>query len=570
MNSLIDLFKPTESIDRILILIFFILFMLNVGQAPVGKEEYVVWVFCSLMPIVMFRNINLAAIIFFVLNVVFRYLNQLSHWPDQIFVQNFGLSSLLSGVNIYSSNNLAGQSFSYYLPMGSLFGSLPIYFGFENYWDFYHVLVPLLFMIPYIHNQSMTNIAVFIVTAFFFPLVDYTTGGGNVELSYAFLLPGIYLLIHNKNVLCALTLLSFGIMLRQPSIFLIPFVFLVLFRDYSKYYVAAFLGLLFMAGGWYIIRDFDGFLQSNFRSSTSFQEIWYIRNGGLKTNFSISTLLQYFGIKDAWHLNSNIYLLFTLLVDFALIVYTCVAYFKYKIDRKAVLSLGILASLFVYVLARGFTMLHYVMSCAFVFLAFYCTASESLVQPSLQFRKNNVLPVLLTRLVSVVVFLIILCPFLLSVFYSKNHNSSGQLKFSTYFIKPNSSSSEEINVSLDRVGNQLPVGGSIILKLDKTLYVSDLELDGEMFQPTKIEGIDVGNYPSGDKVTGFIRRGVLMGSNDGVEYSKISNIDNLINYHVFPIKLNVNATVQYLKIVVNEAYDGAKSISIGNILIFGQ
>jgi hypothetical protein len=565
-NILAMLFRPTNSIDRMLIIVFLMMFMLYVGQAPVGKEIYVTLIICSLFFIMVFRNINLAAMVLFLLNIYFRLYNQISHWPDQIFVQNYGLSSLLSGFNIYSNDNLAGQSFSYYLPMGSLFGSLPIYFGIEHYWNLYHLIIPVLFMVPFIHNQSIINLSVFIVTAFFFPLVDYTTGGGNVELNYAFLLPGIYLLIHNKNIFCALVFLSFGIMLRQPNIFIIPFVLMVLFKEHSKLYTKFFVIMLFLAGGWYIVKDVDGFLQSNFRDSISFQEIWYIRNGGLKTNFSISTILHFFGFKDAWYLNNNIYLSFIISANILLILYTYIVYSKNRIDAKAVLSLGIVASLFVYVLSKGFTLLHYILSCCFLFLSFYCSPYRNYNEyTSIISSGSCYLSNLITRVIAGVVVLLIVIPFSFSIFIPKYTYHSDSTKYTSFVQYPNESTIREISLSPDRVGTSIPTGGSIILQFDNPLYISEIEVLGEKFQRTFIEGVDVGNYPGGNKTTGFIKKGILMGSNDGLNFYKISDVNNVVNYHVYPVRFKVERNLKYIKIVVNQAYDSSASISIGYI-----
>lgn len=548
--------------------------MLNVGQAPVGGPNgvrFISLIFMSLALIVACRNIYIAGFVLFCLNVTFRLKNQISHWTDQIFVQNYGLSSILSGVNIYSSNNLGEHSFSYYLPMGSLFGSLPIYFGLYNYWDFYHILIPLLLFIPFIHSSSILNLSIFVVIAFFFPLVDYTTGGGNVELSYAFLIPGLYLLSNGRNTFCALVILSFGIMLRQPSVFLIPFVFFALIREKEIKYVWGFFLLLFLAGGWYIFQDVGGFFRSNFFDSTPFQEIWYKRNGGLTTNFSISTLLQFLGFNNAWDFDNKLYILGTLIVNIFITLLASIAYFRKSIDIKGYLALGVLTVLFVYVLSRGFAFLHYLMSCCFLFLALYNTSDKHTIFSLLSDNKSVPIGIggfvnIYTKIIAGVVLVLILFPLLMVTTHRLQKIAINTLPASFYLEDVGSSSKSAINFSSDRTGITFPIGSSLVVELEKAVYVESLCLFGERFVSTNIEGIEVFNYPINQAV-GFIRNGIILGSNDGIKFFKIRDFDNIINYHIYPVCLSVAKTVKYIKIEIGSAYDDSKIAVIGNVIV---
>jgi hypothetical protein len=570
--AMLRFLKPTDTLDKFVIIIFLIFFMLNFGQAPVGGGQglkYISFEFLALTAIIALRNIYFAGFVLLILNVYFRLYNQISHWGDQIFVQNYGVSSIMSGVNIYSNNNLAEHSFSYYLPMGSLFGSLPIFLGLEHYWNFYHILIPLMLLIPFAHSPSILNLCIFIVTAFFFPLVDYTTGGGNVELSYAVLIPGIYLLVNSRNTLSAIVLLSFGIMTRQPNVFLIPFVFLVLYMGERKNYAWGFALLIFFAGGWYILQDISGFLRANFLDSGPFQEIWYKRNGGLTTNFSISTLLQYFGVGNAWNINSIYYTLSTIIINTVIALFAGVAFYKKRISVKSYIALGILSVLFVYLFSKGFAFLHYLIGCCYLFLALYCTYDKNKLNSTpdedVLFFYSSRFSTIYSNVIAGIVLTLILFPLLMVTTHQSN-------KFLQNIHQPNyfMSNSGLINKTVvsftpARAGVVFPVGSSLIIEFENRVNVESITLLGERFTSANIEGIEVFNYPNGRQTTNFIRHGEILGSADGVTFNKIRDFNNVINYHVYPLVLPVGQFVKTIQIKIDSVYDKSTNAVIGNV-----
>lgn len=569
--------RPTEPLDRVLPLVFVVLFMLNLGQGPVGapgSARFVALALLALSVIVASRNINVAALALLALNITFRLQHQVSHWADQVFVQNFGLSSLLSGVNIYSGDNLAGSSFAYYLPMGSLFGSLPIYVGLENYWDFYHVLVPLLLMVPFVHSRSMANLAIFVVSAFFFPLADYTTGGGNVELSYVFLIPGIYLLLNDRNSTSAVILLAFGLMLRQPSVFLIPFVFLALMRRGELREAWSFVALLAVAGGWYFIQDPGGFFKATFAASAGFQEIWYRRHGGLGNNFSVSTVLQYLGIGDPWRIDNRLYLAGMLACNAVLTVTASIAHFRGAIGVKSYLAVGILTAVLVYFLARGFVFLHYLMSVCFVFLAFWCTpapAAPGQVRHAAGWAPPlDAIASTYTRALAGIVAVLIAFPLLAALTHSAKRPGGDPLKAAFYFHQARDAAGTPVEFRPAGAGISFPVGSSLAIELERPAAVESITLVGERFGPADIEGVKVSVYPNGSQTTGFVKSGVVWGSLDGVEFFKVGDLRNVVNYHVFPVHLPVGRTVKYLRLEIGGAYDRAKAAIIGNVVVNGR
>jgi len=164
----------------------------------------------------------------------------------------------------------------------------------------------------------------------------------------------------------AIIFFAFATLLRQPYITLVPFVFILLWHERDWARMKLYAGLLIAFGGVYILLDPVGAYWYEYRIWDLFQESFYIDNGGLMGNYSVSSIPHAFGIPDAvpWNGWKWIYLPLTALGELILLG---IAWRSRK--RDTVLFTAILAPAFVYILARGYAQFHYVLASAMPFFA---------------------------------------------------------------------------------------------------------------------------------------------------------------------------------------------------------
>ncbi len=245
-----------------------------------------------------------------------------------------------------------------YLPTGDLFGGLFIALGIQKYWYVWQFIDPLLYAIPVAIAPSVTTLAIFLSLSCYWPFADYTNSGGNLEINLALLVAAVATYRHGRKT-AAVVFFAFAAMMRQPTISIIPFVFVLLWQERDFFRIKLFAALLFLFGGVYILLDPAGAYLYEFKIYDAFQQSFFNDNQGLTRNVSISSIPRAFGVPDniPWNDWRPIYLPISAAGVLALLV----AAWRSK-KRDSILFFTLMAPAFVYVLARGYAQMHYVVA----------------------------------------------------------------------------------------------------------------------------------------------------------------------------------------------------------------
>ena len=355
--------------------------MLMLPLAPLNTRYTGVAVLLFLAVAFGTRNVLAIGATTAVLNLAARLLLSGSSWSDQHWVQWSSISALLTGHSMFSESPLYRFSLSSYMPAGDLFGGLFIALGMQRYWLVWHVLVVCLVSLPLILSPGLAALMVLIGACSFYPFVDYTTGGGTLEIAYAILIGAIALFRVTGLRSASIVLFAFSAMLRQPSLVLIPFLLLILYRARDFRGILLFSAALFLFGGIYIVTDPAGAYRYLYAVWDGYHQELFNITPGLQANYSISAIPHALGVPDtvAWYGWKPVYLPLTLLGISGLFA---AAWFRKR--HEEVLFLGMLATASVYILSRGYAQFGYVCTVFVPLIAFLAPARNP---PSLAGRR---------------------------------------------------------------------------------------------------------------------------------------------------------------------------------------
>jgi len=183
---------------------------------------------------------------------------------------------------------------------------------------------------------------------------------------------------------------------------------------------------------------------------------------------------------------------------------------------------------------------------------------------------KNLFSIVYTRIIAAVVVVLILFPLLIVAANSFRNVASNALPSIFYLENSGSSVRSVVNLSPVRTGRIFPVGSSLVVELEKLSYVESISILGERFVSSNIEGVEVFNYPNNSQSTEFVKNGVIYGSVDGIEFVKMREFNNVVNFHIYPVRFLIGETVKYLKIEICSGYDRSRVVVIGNVIVSGH
>ncbi len=533
--------------------------------APLHMQYSAAGVILFLFATLATRNVGVIASVVLAATLAYRFFYPGSAWHDQPWAQWYSISSLLTGHNIFIASPLAGMSMASYLPMGDLFGGLFIALGIDSYWRVWHVVVTCLLLIPVLAGPSATTLMMFMGTVMFFPYADYTTAGGTLEISYAVVL-GAIALFRCGQVTASLTLFAFAALFRQPNIMLVPFVFLVLWKDRDYYRAAFFAALLFLFGGFYILLDLKGAYLWLFRFFDKFLDSFYNANQGLKANYSISSLPHTFGIDDkvAWNIWPPAYLMLMLL---SIGILFLVAYRMKSHDN--ILFLGVLATVFVYIFSRGYAQFHYVAATAIPLAAFQFAVTR---------RKARVVDYWSKGLA---VFLIWVGAVPFAWFFLGRADAAVQsfrhepkvLVESTESVSALGAKEQVPNIDgVDRNTRVYSLDQAAEFNFDPPALLSHVRLSGDHLKILNVKGVDL-PWASETEMRGIIEEAEILYSRDGLTFFPLQTITNHISYSAYPVTFALAPTpgpVRAIRIRARKLYLDHKEWFLGNVEFFGR
>ena len=533
--------------------------------APLGRSYSAFVVFFFLFLVLLSRNIAVITTAVFGLSLLYRFFYPGSAWHDQPWAQWYSVSSLLTGHNVFLASPLVGMSMAAYLPMGDLFGGVFIALGIDSYWHVWHVVVMCLLILPVLVSPSAATVMLFMGTSFFFPYSDYTTAGGTLEISYA-LVFGAILLYRSGRVTESLPLFAFAAMFRQPNIMLVPFLFLVLWKDRDYYRGMILAASLFVFGGFYILLDLRGAYQWLFRFYDLFLEGAYKDNNGLGNNYSISSIPHMFGVSDtvAWNLWPPAYLILMLASVGVLLI---VAY-RMK-SKENVLFLGVLATVFVYIFSRGYAQYHYVAATAIPLAAFQFAITR---------KDRKVIRYWAGGLGTFIVWVGVL-PL---AWFLVARMDAAILNFRALPLVPVASTVlvgadgvRQVTPNVDGVNEHRQLywlNQSAEFKFDPPKLLSAMRISGDHLSILRVKGVEL-PWASEIEMRGIIEQGEVSYSQDGVSFTELQKLTNHITYSAYPVTFPLSGTpgpVRAIRIHANKLYLNQQQWMLGNVEFFGH
>jgi len=474
----------------------------------------------------------------------FRVHFPISSWNDQHWVQWYGATAVLTGHNPFTAAELTQVSWANYFPTGSLFGTLWLVLGIHAYWIPWHVLNLCLFSIPFVLNPSLRNLVVFIVLTEYFPLSDYTGGGGTLEIGYALLIGGIYLL-KSKHTIPAVIILAYGCLFRQPQIFVFAFVAIILWQRSNRRALLLYALLTLLFGGLFALTSPGDFFDATVRCFDAFAQLWYNQNGGLRANYSISTVLLNFGVPEstAWIGLKPFYMPVMLLGMVAMLL---VAWRKRR-DEAWVIGTMLLSIPWVYFMSRGFVMYHYLVAACFPCAVLF-TDYRSLPDRHPKFATYY------SNGLAVVILIIGLTP--LTLWLGARVGNLFAASLDEYSFRP-----VAITVGIDAQilnANQsvrAKLNDSVIFQFPEAVTAKVLRINGRKSGPIVLHNVAFKAWPPDGVVTRVLTQGELWASEDGQDYWLLRRFRNSIDYNVYPLEINLGSTrpFRFLKIIGRKA-----------------
>ena len=537
--------------------------------APLGNRYSASAVIFLLFVILLSRNIAVITTAVFGLSLAYRFFFPGSAWHDQPWAQWYSISSLLTGHNIFVASPLVGMSMAGYLPTGDLFGGVFIALGIVSYWRVWHVIVMCLLVLPVLASPSAATVMLFMGTAFFFPFCDYTTAGGTLEISYA-LVFGAILLYRSGRVTESLPLFAFAAMFRQPNIMLVPFVFLVLWKDRDYYRGMIFGACLFLFGGFFILLDLRGAYLWLFRFWDSFLESFYNENHGLSNNYSISSIPHMFGIDDkvAWNIWPPAYLILVL-TSVAVLLFVAYRMDATRKSKENIIFLGVLATVFVYIFSRGYAQYHYVAATAIPLAAF---------QFSITRRNRKTIRYWAAGLGMFIVWVGVL-PL---AWFMTARMDAAILNFRALPLVPVASTVlmgadgvRQVTPNVDGVNEHRQLywlNQSAEFTFDPPKLLSAMRISGDHLSILRVKGVDL-PWASEIEMRGIIEQGEVSYSQDGVHFTELQKLTNHITYSAYPVTFPLSGTpgpVRAIRIHANKLYLNQAQWMLGNVEFFGH
>lgn len=528
------------------------------GNAPIHEQWTAPLVVGFILLSLLSRNMYWIAASGALISLGFRWAVQVSHWHDISWGQWYSISSLLSGHSMFESSPLTGMSLANYLPLGNLYGGLLIALGIHDYWNVWHVIVLALLLLPVLLRPSLPALLVFLAAANYFPFSDYTTGGGSVEISYALTFAAIFL-FRSGMLDGAVVLFAWASMVRQPSLMLIPFVALLLWqaRDWRRLKLFALLLLLF--GGLFLILDPWNAYEATYGIWAPYAQELFNGNGGLKANFSISTLLATLaGPQVAWDQWHALYFPLTLASIAALLT---VAWKSGR--RDTVLALAVTATIFVYILARGYAQLHYVIGTAAPFLAFVIKPARRPEQIGTWMAGALVMALLWLGIMPVPLFATGKC---LQLWTALRANGPEAAIASEAIVTPFS------RLPIPVATHDFFLTESAEFELSRPSAVAALVISGEHVSMTNVHGVPL-PYANENQRRGALTSGVVEASVDGRDFFELLRFHPAGSYNAYPLRLDLPATpqpVRFLRLRPLATYDHHPAWILGQVRVFAR
>jgi len=511
------------------------------SQSPLGSTP-LVWAMIAgvFIGVVVARNHLVSWGLICGCLLFFRIYFPISSWNDQHWIQWYGSTAVLTGHNPFAAAGLTQVSWANYFPTGSLFGALWLNLGIHSYWIPWHGLNLCLFSIPFILHRSLHNMVVFLALAAYFPLADYTGGGGTLEIGYALLIGGIYLLRVGQTI-PAVILLAYGCLFRQPHIFVFGFVAIILWQRNERRMLGWFTLLALLFGGVFALANPQAFLDATLRQFDLFAQVWYNKCGGLRANYSVSTVMLQFGVHEAtaWTGLKPFYLPVMLFGVGALLL---LAWCKRQ-QEDWVIGAMLLSIPWIYFMSRGFVMYHYLVAACFPFAVLFTDRRPEL----------GAFPCLATafvRGVSVVVLGAGLAPIILC-------GGASLRQLVTARLEESRSGPQAVAISVAQrpiLANQsirAKLGEPVVCEFATPVTARGVRITGRPSGPIVLNSVAFKAWPPDGVVTRVLTQGELWASEDGVTYWLLQKFLNSINYNVYPqeIRFGQPKPFRFLKLV---------------------
>ncbi len=557
--------KPNLTLAEAGLVLVVGLSILMLPIAPMGIRYSAGGVILFLFATLFTRNIAVITTVVLAASLAYRFFYPGSAWQDQPWAQWYSISSLLTGHNILIASPLVGMSMASYLPMGDLFGGVFIALGIDSYWRVWHVVVPCLLLIPVLAGPSAATLMMFMGTVMFFPYCDYTTAGGTLEISYALVLGGIAL-YRCGQITASLPLFAFAALFRQPNIMLVPFVFLVLWKDRDYYRGAFFAALLFLFGGFYILLDLQGAYLWLFRFWDKFLDSFYNANHGLNSNYTISSIPHMFGIDDrvAWGIWPPAYLI---LVLSSIGILFLVA--NRMTSKDNILFLGVLATVFVYIFSRGYAQFHYLAATAIPLAAFQFAVTRKKARVVDYWAKG--LAVFLFW-VGVVPFAWFLLGRADAAIQSFRHEPAVPVA-TTEFVDPDGTHEQVPNIDgADKNSQLYSMDQAAEFNFNPPALLSHVRLSGDHLEVLDVKGVEL-PWATETEMRGIIEDGEILYSLDGNNFVPLQKITNHISYSAYPVTFALAPTpgpVRAIRIRAKKLYLDHHEWILGNVEFFGR
>ena len=535
--------------------------MLMLPLAPLNTRYSGVAVLLFLAVAFGTRNVLAIGATTVILNLAARLLLPGSSWSDQHWVQWSSISALLTGHSMFSESPLYRFSLSSYMPAGDLFGGLFIALGVQRYWLVWHVLVVCLLSLPLVVAPGLETLMVLIGSCSFYPFVDYTTGGGTLEIAYAVLIAAITLFRATRLRSASLILFAFSAMLRQPSLVLIPFLVLILYqaRDFRR--IQLFFGALFLFGGIYIVTDTAGAYRYLYAVWDGYHQELFNITPGLQANYSISAIPHALGVPDtvAWYGWKRVYLPLTLLGISGLFA---AAWFRKR--HEEILFLGILATASVYVLSRGYAQFGYVCTVFFPLIAFVAPAPNPSSLAGRRFAQS----------LAVAVFWIGATPALLYaaswMLLQVEQAKPGRMVqpiFVAELLPSQAPAALPLIDGDDAHRQEFPLSATVEFRLPRPEMLKGMRLSCDHIPVQELKGVWM-PYPTELQMGGAITDGLIEGSEDGVNFHPVQLFRNAATYCNWPVTIPIAATPRPLlavRLKASKLYLDQASWTLGNV-----
>lgn len=496
-------------------------------------------------------------------SVALRWTGDWQPWFDQTFVQLASLSALLSGHGIYYLENLMRATWSVYLPMGDLLAAFPILVLGKDFSQFFQILVPILYALPFLVAPSRANLRLFIGLAFFFPFLDYTGKGGNLEIAAATQFAGLWLAAQGRRLGLAGGLLGYAALIRQPLLVSVPFSALALWRQGSRRGLAGLASVLLAGGAFHVLRNPFGFVHATLGVWPDFAEQWFHKSG-IVGNYSLSTLLVELGFEGAADRESAPFY-------FAALAAASVALLALAWRRReprAVLACGVGAVLAVHLLHRGFVHYHYLVGAALPALALIETPAGA------ESRRSQRLAGAFAGFATAALVGLVTAPILLAVRGELGDRPPRGSERPVVFYSFLDFKGKSRRLAPEKLvwSPAVSLSRPLEIGLAAPARVRELQLLGARLLPRPVDGV-VMVTPGESEVLDFLLSGSIDGSLDGREWRTLASFRNLVHPSVYPIRIRwaeASPPVSYLRVRGRETWSGGGVWRFGGARVFGD